>query len=264
VDAFPSLGDRFVAFMGELSDISVADLLYLLSLRRQSGKLTITANGDEVNLFLSKGQLALVTSTNLTLRLGKMLVRLGMLDSTQLRDALQEQEQSGRSRPLGSILIDHGWITEEDLAHCVEEQCVEILARVIAAEHGIFVFNRGAILPIIDEFTPLNADHIVLEATRRTDELIRLKELLPGAATPLALTDRIDEVADTLSDTEIAIASAIHAGVYRISELTSHLAMDDLAIWRAVLSMRERGLIETPPTGLTAALSAPPDLEFGD
>src|SRR5215212_6105168 len=76
---------RCVAFMGELSDISVADLLYLLSLRRQSGKLSISANGDEVNLFLSRGQLALVTSSNLTLRLGRMLVRLGMLDGIQLK-----------------------------------------------------------------------------------------------------------------------------------------------------------------------------------
>jgi hypothetical protein len=232
-----------VAFMGELSDISVADLLYLLSLRRQSGKLSISANGDEVNLFLSKGQLALVTSSNLTLRLGKMLVRLGMLDALQLRDALQEQESRGRLRPLGAILIDRGWISEEELAYCVEEQCVEILARVIAADHGIFVYNRGASMPIKDAFTPLNADHIVLEATRRTDEVLRLKELLPGPSAQLMLTERIDLEADTLSDTEISVASALHAGILTLGELTTYLAMDDLALWRTVLSMRERGLI---------------------
>jgi hypothetical protein len=245
-----------VAFMGELSDISVADLLYLLSLRRQSGKLSISANGDEVNLFLSKGQLALVTSSNLTLRLGKMLVRLGMLDSLQLRDALQEQESSGRSRQLGSILIDRGWISEEELAYCVEEQCVEILARVISADHGIFVYNRGAKLPIKNDFNPLNADHIVLEATRRTDELSRLKELLPGPTAHLMLTDRVDEFADTLSDTEIMIASALHAGIGTLGELTTHVAMDDLALWRTVLSMRERGLIASTQLNATAALPA--------
>src|SRR3954454_6922463 len=203
--------------MGELSDISVADLLYLLSLRRQSGKLSISANGDEVNLFLTKGQLALVTSSNLSLRLGRMLVRLGMLDNIQLREALQEQESAGRSRPLGEILIDRGWISGEELAYCVEEQCVEILARVIAADHGIFVYNRGGTLPLRSELNPLNADHIVLEATRRTDELQRLRELLPGPTTRLALTPLIDELAETLSDTEIMIASALHSGAVTLN-----------------------------------------------
>jgi hypothetical protein len=231
--------------MGELSDISVADLLYLLSLRRQSGKLSISANGDEVNLFLSKGQLALVTSSNLTLRLGRMLVRLGMLDIIQLREALQEQESAGRSRPLGEILIDRGWISEEELAYCVEEQCVEILARVIAADHGIFVYNRGGAAPLKNELQPLNADHIVLEATRRTDELQRLRELLPGPNSRLALTSLIDELADTLSDTEIMIASVLHSDAETLEEVAETLAMDELALWRTILSMRERGMIKS-------------------
>ena len=41
-----------MSFMGELSDIGVADLLYLLALRRQTGKLAVGANGDEVSLYL--------------------------------------------------------------------------------------------------------------------------------------------------------------------------------------------------------------------
>lgn len=245
-----------MAFMGELSDISVADLLYLLSLRRQSGKLSISANGDEVNLFLSKGQLALVTSSNLTLRLGRMLVRLGMLDSLQLREALQEQESAGRSRPLGEILIDRGWISGEELAYCVEEQCVEILARVIAADYGIFVYKRGVNVPVRSELNPLNADHIVLEATRRTDELSRLRGLLPGPTAHLRLTPRVDELADTLSDTEIMIASTLHSGASTLGELTDLLAMDELALWRTILSMRERGLIASTQPNETPSLPA--------
>ena len=90
----------------------------------------------------------------------------------------------------------------------------------------------------------------------RTDELSRLKELLPGPTAHLMLTDRVDEFADTLSDTEIMIASALHAGISTLGELTTHLAMDDLALWRTVLSMRERGLIASTQLNATAALPA--------
>jgi hypothetical protein len=70
------------------------------------------------------------------------------------------------------------------------------------------------------------------------------------------LADRVDEVADTLSDTEIMIASALHAGISTLSELTNHLAMDDLALWRSVLSMRERGLVASSQSTSPPALPA--------
>ena len=74
--------------MGELSDIGVADLIYLLAIHRQTGKLTISANGDEVYLYLDDGQLILITSSNQSVRLGRLLIRLGILDADRLRDAL--------------------------------------------------------------------------------------------------------------------------------------------------------------------------------
>jgi len=108
-----------MAFMGELSDLGVADLLYLLALGRQSGKLSISANGDEVGIFIHKGQMALVTSSNPTLRLGRMLTRLGILSPERLREALLVQEQEESAKPLGAILIDRRFIIDTELAACV-------------------------------------------------------------------------------------------------------------------------------------------------
>src|SRR5215216_740410 len=130
--------------MGELSDIGVSALLYLLALRLQTGKLSISTQGDEATLFLEKGQLSFVSSSNMGLRLGRMLIRLGYLHTEQLREGLQEQEGTSRGSGLGTILIERGLITEAELAKCVEEQCIEILARVIAADRGMFVFQRSS------------------------------------------------------------------------------------------------------------------------
>lgn len=244
-----------MSFMGELSDIGVADLLYLLALRRQTGKLAISANGDEVNLYLDRGQLILVTSSNMALRLGRMLVRMNVLDPERLREALQLQERSGGGQPLGRILLDHGYITEEHLSACVEEQCVAILARVIAADRGIFVYHRGTAVPPNTEVVPLNSDRIVLEATQRTDELLTLRDALPDDNAPLMLSTAVDDVADTLTDAEIFVAAALQAGASSLLELTSRLGMEDVALWRTVVSMRDRGLIVAgTPVALTPEL----------
>ena len=232
-----------MSFMGEINDIGVADLLYLLALRRQTGKLSISANGDEVSLFLKRGQLVVVTSTNMSLRLGRMLVRLGYLDAERLREALQFQEQIGRGRPLGRILLDRRFVTETDLTKCVEEQCIEILARVISADQGIFVYNRGSTVPPTIEIVPLNADRIVLEATRRTDELVTLRGLLPNQSAPLMLGSDIERFAETLNDTEIYVASVLNAGASSLAEIAHRLPLDELSLWRTIVSMRERGLL---------------------
>src|SRR5262245_55129756 len=171
--------------MGELSDVGVADLLYLLALRRQTGKLSISTHGDEASLFLDRGQLSFVSSTNMGLRLGRMLIRLGFIEVDQLRTALKAQEAAGRGRGLGTILIERGLSTEAELARCVQEQCGEILARVIAAEQGMFIFQQSDSLPKRTENVPLNSDRIVLEATHRTDELMTLRSLLPDPEAPL-------------------------------------------------------------------------------
>lgn len=232
-----------MSFMGELSDIGVADLLYLLALRRQTGKLAVSANGDEVSLFLERGQLILVTSSHMALRLGRMLVQMNVLDPDRLREALQLQEQSGKGQPLGRLLLSHGYVTEEQLSACVEEQCVAILARVIAADRGIFVYHRDAPIPPNTEIVPLNADRIVLAATSRTDELLRLRGALPDNDAPLMLSAAIEDVADTLSDAEVFVAAALQAGASSLAELTVRLGMEDLALWRTIVAMRTRGLL---------------------
>lgn len=236
-----------MSFMGELSDVGVADLLYLLALRRQTGKLSISTHGDEATLFLDKGQLSFVTSTNMALRLGRMLLRLGYLDVEQLRQALREQEAAGRSHGLGTILIGHGWITEGELAHCVEEQCVEILARVIAADRGMFVYQRSTNQPNRTENVALNSDRILLEATRRTDELMALRGLLPDPLAPLMLSPAIDEVADTLSEAEVFVAATLQAGAGSLAEVAGSVVMEETTLWRTVIGLRERGLLLVGP-----------------
>jgi len=136
-----------VAIFGELSDISIPDLVELFTKRQQTGKLTVKADGRAVDFYFAGGRITLASSTDLTLRLGRMLIKLEVITSQQLLDALHDQAESGRARPLGTILLSRGLVTEAQLSRCVEEQCVELLARVIAAHHGTFLYTEAAVAP---------------------------------------------------------------------------------------------------------------------
>jgi MSHA biogenesis protein MshE len=53
-------------------------------------------------------------------RLGDLLVQDALISTEQLEQALAEQRSSGRK--LGQVLIDHGWITEAQIAKAVARQ----------------------------------------------------------------------------------------------------------------------------------------------
>jgi hypothetical protein len=227
--------------MGEISDIGAADLLYLLGLKQQNGRLAISTDGNEVVVSLSRGRLTSVTSSDPTLRLGRMLVRFGYLTPDGLRRVLQIQEQSGGD-PLGKVLFDRGILNQEELTRCVEEQCIEILSKVIAAETGIFVFTPGE-APPLSHNAPLNADRIMLEATRRTDELLKLRTLLPDSETPLMIGPDLDALADTLSDAEVFVAATLQSTPATFTEIADRLSMEPTDLWSTIIGMRQRGLL---------------------
>jgi hypothetical protein len=147
----------------------------------------------------------------------------------------------------------------EQLAECVEEQCIDVLARVIAAEHGTFIYSKGVRLPARTEVVPLNADRVMVEATKRTDELATLRSLLPSSRAPLVLGPDLELVAETLTDAEVLVAATLLAGAGSLAELADKVAMDELALWRTVISLRERGLLIAGQPELTSGAPSPID-----
>jgi len=107
----------------------------------------------------------------------------------------------------------------------------------------------------------------VLEATRRTDELMALRGLLPDPATPLMLSPTIDEVADTLIEAEVFVAATLQAGAASLAEVAGSVVMEETALWRTVIGLRERGLLLVGPgdnNQAPAADSPPPHLSTPD
>ena len=231
-----------MAFMGDISDIGAADLLYLLGLKRQSGRLELAANGDRVVVTLMLGRLSSITSTDPSLRLGGMLIKFGFLSPDELRRVLLVQEQTGGDH-LGKVLLDNGVIKSEQLDRCIEEQCVEILSTVIAAEAGTFVFTTGEVVESSPGQSTLNVDRIMIEATRRTDEVVRNKTTMPDIEASLMIGPELDALAETLSDAEVFVAAALQSGPASVSVIADRLSMDRTDLWSVVVSMRQRRLL---------------------
>jgi len=229
--------------MGELGDFDIPGILQLLGMRRAAGRLQIIADGDDVSLFVREGKLELVTSSRLPLRLGRVLMQRGLLTPRQLHEALRQQEAEGHTRSLGAILVARHWVGAHDVVRCVQDQCIVVLARMIAAKQGTFVYTPGARPPGGVATFPIDAGRVLLEATRRVDELATLRAKLPHRNAPLAPSGRLDVTVVPLSPDEEQIIAVLQAGASSLGELADLLPIDEPVLLRTVVDMRRRGLL---------------------
>lgn len=73
---------------------------------------------------------------------GKIAINAGMVSSEQVEDCIRQQEQMAEKKPLGMILIEKGFITEEQLTKIIEIQRKNLQERAIHSrekrEDGLF------------------------------------------------------------------------------------------------------------------------------
>lgn len=239
--------------MGDLGDFDVGGILQLLSLRRSTGKLRISAHGDEVDLFVERGHITLVTSTRWPVRLGHVLVERGTISSEQLRTALMEQEMAETPRALGQILIDNGSVSHAQLTDGIVEQCVAVLARIVSATEGSFVYTPQATIPPRLTAIPLDADRILLEAARRVDELSSLHSLLPDPSRHLVVTAAADRKGLLLTETEKHVIAALRNGAGSFEEVAGQVEMEEPLILLTLAFLQDRGLVAPEPETAHAA-----------
>lgn len=106
-----------------LKDLPLEELLTHLGERRATGTLTVEVPHARKKLYLLDGLLAGVTSSNPRELLGHFLVGWGLVSEEQVAEGMRLQEQLGT--PLGRILERMGAIDSESLGQALQAQCEE-------------------------------------------------------------------------------------------------------------------------------------------
>ena len=155
---------------GDLSVITIAEVLQLLELQHQTGTLLVATRGGEVSLLVDGGMVGLARSRGLRdeFLLGRYLLEAGVLT----RDTLESVVKNNTSRrPLGERLMELGLATETQIRAALERQTSELVYELVRWKTGRFSFEVGA----PDESAQHMALHIpvtalVMEGFRSVDE----------------------------------------------------------------------------------------------
>jgi DNA-binding response OmpR family regulator len=159
------------ALAGDLSVISIAEVLQMLDLQRQSGALSIHTRKQEITLFIRDGTLDWSSAHGLgdEFLLGRYLLETGNVDREELNDAL-EQHTSSR-RLIGERMVELGLVSEDQVRRALVRQASELLYEVVRWQKGRFSFMVGTEHPLAQKSAlRLETGSLVMEGFRRVDE----------------------------------------------------------------------------------------------
>ena len=159
------------ALSGDISVISIAEVLQLLDLQRQTGVLSIFTRQSEITLYIKHGRLDFAASRGLRVefRIGRYLVE----DNTVTRDELHTvlDNRAGSKRLLGELLIQLGMANEDQIKRALVRQTHELIYEVVRWKIGRFAFSVGSENPAATKAAlSLETGGLVMEGFRRVDE----------------------------------------------------------------------------------------------
>jgi hypothetical protein len=155
---------------GDVSVISIAEVLQLLDLQRQSGALSVFTREAEITLHVRNGRVDYAAWRGLGAEflLGRYLVEEGGLAKDQLA-AMLENRPSGRL--IGEALSERGFVTVEAVRKALVRQTSELVYEVVRWKSGRFAFSVGAEHPIAAKAQlHMETSALVMEGFRRVDE----------------------------------------------------------------------------------------------
>ncbi len=240
----PSAGDLLVALRtpasgqastrprcviaGDLAGLPGGDFLAFVHHARISGVLTVATVGAERRIAFVDGEVRSAESNAPGEGIGEVAVRLGFASETQVEQA------AASGGPVGSALVDLGFIAANDLWRCLHEQVTSIFHSILLCQAGTFLLveeGDGA-----RAATPLavSTQSLLMDGIRRIDEASLFRERIPGPeaylrrrepgralplrgpeAALLALVDGRRTVAD--------VATAAHLSEFDATKILYHL-----------------------------------------
>jgi hypothetical protein len=163
---------------GNLSTMSVSDLLQFLATSRKSGRLRFDRGKLIKEVYLENGLIIGANSNDPKEYLGQLLIHYGKLDEPQLRAALQVQRESGGR--LGEILVSEGVLPEAEVLQILRIRTLDIIYDLFLWEEAHFELYDNEKPPDYFIRIEVQTTKVIMDGIYRIDEWRRYRTLIPS------------------------------------------------------------------------------------
>jgi len=217
-----------MSFTGDLEHLPIVDVIQLLHATRKSGILRVGCRKGESQLIFKDGFIVSANHLNNRVRIGEILIDLGLITNEILDQALKDQKEAGHNRrPLIITLIEKGLVKESDAYKGLEQLIEMTVVEILTWKGGTFTLD---VMPqsVDDEYRyfpekmnrELNVDTqgILMNALRIFDEKMRDGQLQEDDTCEEAFALEVPS-----REEETPILSADDLGLAEMDQLESKL-----------------------------------------
>ncbi|MDQ3941049.1 MAG: DUF4388 domain-containing protein [Actinomycetota bacterium] len=229
---------------GTLDDFTLPDIFRLLSQSKRTGSLEVERSAGRGIVYFKEGDVYFAESSISKELLGQKLVRAKVLTSGQLMKALDEQATSGGR--LGDVLVASGLVFAEQLEAALRAQIEDAVFDLLRWELGEFTWQAGeSVEPEVE--LSVSVENLIMEASRRLDELEVIKRKIPSEATVLTMAPTPPEGAVEINITpEEWRVMVLVNGVRSVQEIAEAVGLDVFQAMRTLHGLVSAGLVEAP------------------
>ena len=237
-----------MALKGNLRDFTITQLLNLINLARKTGTLVIEGSQDTAWVSFREGKLAFARLGREDNSLPAVLYRNSKLTKAQYA-TLKKRAAGVSDKELGVLLINAGYVTQEDILASLKAYFIDVVKRLFAWVEGVFRFENDRMPPPDKITVRIDLENLIIEGSRQLREWEQLQDEIPNLDMALKFTDRpgtnLRNV--NLSVEEWRVVSYINPK-NTIRQIARATKMTDLEIRRIVYGLLQAGLVEiTPP-----------------
>ena len=218
-----------ILLCGDLAGFPIADFIGFAHQSRLTGVLHVVSTGSERAIAFKDGEVRSSRSSVTGERIGEVALRLGFITQAQLTQAMGEQ------RLMGKALVEHGFLTPDDLWKCFHEQITGVF-------HAILLLRSGSFWLLDDDRPDLSSaprsvstQALLMDGIRRIDELSLFRARIPGPAAflrrrqparPVTLQPVEQQLLGLVDGqrTVAQVAAAAHLGEFDATKVLYHLA----------------------------------------
>jgi len=227
---------------GNFETFNLNSIFQLLSDDQKTGVLKVKNEDREIRIYLKDGEIIYATGSQKNDRLGHFLKTSGIVSEKKLQAVLKKCKAEKKS--LGKILIEQGILTSQKLQEMLRRQIEHLIFNLFFWDRGEFEYNDAAINVKGMVVVKINVVGLLLEASRRIDEISILRKHIPNDELIYRLTGQVsnkDEI--TLSSAELKILGLVD-GRRPIRQVIRDSGFDEYAAYKNLYALLSSGLIE--------------------
>ncbi len=233
-----------MALEGNLETFYLSSLFQLLSNDKKTGKLRITHDDDVVTVHFCDGTIVSATSTDNEKHLGYLLRSEGVIGDIELERHLLIARN--RKERLGKVLVDEYFISKEELDTFIHMQIENILFSLFHWTIGKFRFEECAISVPDNTDTHFETMELILEASRRVDEMSVLVKKIPAKDQILRYTpDAASANRQTKPNNQENAVLRLVNGMRTIKEIIDQSGYDEFTAVKALYTLLSAGIIDS-------------------